>query len=320
MEVNATLKKSRAFLAVLCAALGNIIWGFSFLFTKVGLNVAPDPNVMLAHRFTFATLFMLVPIILGKKRISLKGKKWGPVSLLLLMQVAYYLFESYGVLYTNTTVSGLVLAVVPVVTIATGALFLKEYPTKRQILFCIMPVIGVILITVSGKELGVVTLIGVVFLALTMLSSAFYKTANQKVASEFTPYERTFMVLAISAVVFNLSGLSAVRWDISAYLSPLKEPQYILSILSLSLFCSILANLLVNYAMGKMSLFKVSSFGSLSTLCSAVAGIVFLEEPISVSLVIGGVLILVGVRLVTMPQRNGNLSTADEIKSTQGEK
>ena len=174
--MNVKLKKSNAFVAVFCAALGNIIWGFSFLFTKVGLNVAPDPNVMLAHRFTFSTLFMLVPIILGKKSISFKGKKWGPVSLLLLMQISYYLFESYGVLYTNSTISGLVLAVVPVVTIATGALFLKEYPTKRQILFCIMPVVGVILITVSGKELGVVTFIGVLFLALTMLSSAFHLT------------------------------------------------------------------------------------------------------------------------------------------------
>jgi len=296
------LVKSNTFKAVLCAALGNIIWGFSFLFTKVGLDIAPDPNVMLAHRFTFAIFFMLVPLLLGKEKISFKGKKLGPISLLLLLQLSYYLFESYGVLYTNSTISGMVLAVVPVVTIVTGALFLKEYPTKRQILFCIMPVIGVILITVSGKELGVVTLVGVLFLILTMLSSAFYKTVNRKVAEEFTPYERTFMVLAISAIVFNLSGMSSVKWDIAAYIAPLLQPRYLLSVFSLSLFCSILANLLVNYALGKMSLFKVSSFGALSTLCSAVAGIIILKEPISISLVLGGILILVGVRQITKSQ------------------
>ena len=37
--------------AIICAALGNIIWGFSFLLTKVGLAVAPDPSVMLSHRY-----------------------------------------------------------------------------------------------------------------------------------------------------------------------------------------------------------------------------------------------------------------------------
>ena len=288
--------------AVLCAALGNIIWGFGFLFTKISLDVAPDPNVMLGHRFTLSALFMLVPILLGKQKISFKGKKWGPISLLLLLQIVYYLFESYGIFYTNSTISGLVLAVVPVVTIGTGALFLKEYPSKRQMLFCIMPVVGVILITVSGKELGVVTPIGVLFLALTMLSCALYKTVNRKASEDFTPYERTFMVLAVSAIAFNLSGMGAVKWNMAAYVAPLLQPRYVLSVLCLSLLSSILANLLVNYALGKMSLFKVASFGALTTLCSAVAGIVFLKEPFSISLVIGGILVLVGVNLVTRSQ------------------
>ena len=294
--------KNTTVTAVLCAALGNIIWGFGFLFTKISLDVAPDPNVMLGHRFTLSTLFMMLPILLGKQKISFKGKKWGPISLLLLLQIGYYLFESYGILYTNSTISGLVLAVVPVVAIGTGALFLKEYPSKRQILFCIMPVVGVILITISGKELGVVTPIGVLFLILTMLSSALYKTVNRKASEEFTPYERTFMVLAISAIVFNLSGMSAVKWDMATYVAPLIQPRYILSVLCLSLLSSILANILVNYALGKMSLFKVSSFGALSTLCSAVAGIVFLKEPFSITLVAGGILILVGVNLITRSQ------------------
>jgi len=128
--------KSNTARAVFCAALGNIIWGFGFLFTRIALEVAPDPNVMLAHRFILSTLIMLIPILIGKQKISFKGKRWGAVALLLLTQLSYYLFESYGILYTNSTIAGLVLAVVPVVTIGTGALFLKEYPTKKQILFC----------------------------------------------------------------------------------------------------------------------------------------------------------------------------------------
>lgn len=291
--------KNNAAKAVFCAALGNIIWGFSFLFTKTGLTIAPDPNVMLAHRFLLSTLLMLIPILLGKKKVSFKGKKWGPLSVLLLMQLSYYLFETYGVLYTNSTIAGLVLAVVPVVTIATGALFLKEYPTKLQILFCIMPVVGVILITVSGKELGVVTPLGLLFLLLTLLSSAFYKTANRTMSSEFSAFERTFLVQAISAIAFGISGMRAVKWDVAAFVAPLMDAKYLLSIFSLSILCSIVANLLVNYAMGYISLFKVSSFGALSTLCTAFAGIVFLKEPFSIQLALGTVLILVGVYLVT---------------------
>lgn len=286
--------------AVLCAALGNIIWGFSFLFTKVALKAAPDPNVVLAHRFMLSTLLMLVPILLGKQKISFKGKNWKPMALLLLMQLGYYLFETYGVLYTNTTIAGLALAVVPVVTIATGALVLKEYPTRWQAFFCVIPVVGVVLITLAGKELGIIKPVGILCLVLTLLCSAFYKTANRKMAGEFSPYERTFMVLAVSAIGFGVSGMSAVKWNMSAFAAPLLNWKYMASVLSLSVLCSIAANLLVNYALGKMSLFKVSSFGALSTLCTALAGVIFLKEPFSFSLALGGVLILVGVRLITL--------------------
>ena len=288
--------------AVFCAALGNIIWGFSYLFTKLGLAVSPNPNVMLSHRFILAALIMSFFLITGKEKLSFKGKNWKPVILLLLFQSSYYVFETYGLLHTNATIAGLVLAAVPVAAVGTAALFLKEYPTRRQALFCIMPVAGVIIMTISGQELGVVSPLGIFLLLLTMLASALYKTVNRKVALEFSPFERTFWVLSCSAVFFTFVGMNAIDWDLATYVAPLSDWKYLLSVFSLSSLCSIAANLLVNYASGKMSVFKVASFGSLSTLCSTVAGVVFLQEPVSVSLLLGGALIIVGIREVTKPK------------------
>jgi drug/metabolite transporter (DMT)-like permease len=56
--------------------------------------------------------------------------------------------------------------------------------------------------TVAGKELGVVNLPGLLLLAVALLSSAFYKTANRKAAQTFSAYERTLLVMVISAVFF----------------------------------------------------------------------------------------------------------------------
>lgn len=290
--------KDRSTKAIICAALGNIIWGFGFLLTKVALSAASTPTLILAHRFIISSLCMAMILFFGKKKISFKGKDWRPLALLLLLQVSYYLFETYGILYTNATISGLVLAVVPVVAIGTGALFLREYPTRRQALFCILPVAGVIIMTISGKDLGIVTPLGVVFLALTLLSSALFKTVNRKASQEFTPFERTFLVLSVSAVFFSLTALREVGWDAGSFVAPLANGKYLAPVLCLSLLNSIGANLLVNYATGQMSVFKVASFGSLSTLCSTAAGILFLHEPVSVALLLGAVLILVGIRQV----------------------
>ena len=294
--------KNRSAIAIFCAALGNIIWGFSFMLTKVGLSIASDPTVMLAHRFLISTLVMGMILLFGKTKISFKNKDWKPIALLLLLQVSYYLLETYGVLYTNSTISGLVLAVVPVVTIGTGILFLKEYPTRRQALFCIMPVAGVIIMNISGSDLGVITPIGIVFLLLTLLASAFFKTVNRRAAQQFSPFERTFMVLSVSAVFFSIMAMQKVGWNVRTFVAPLAEGKYVISVLSLSLLCSIGANMLVNFATAHMSVFKVASFGALSTLCSTVAGILFLHEPVSVLLLVGAVLILIGIRQVSKPK------------------
>lgn len=293
--------KDRSKTAIFCAALGNVLWGFSFLLTSVGLRYVPSPNVMLAHRFLLSTLFMGVLLITGKSKYSFKGKNWKAMGLLLLLQVCYYLLETYGIKETNSTFSGLVLATVPVVAIGTGALFLREYPTRRQALFCIMPVAGVIIMTASGADLGVITPVGILFLLLTMLTSAGFKTVNRRASVEFNSFERTFLAMSISAVFFSLLGMREMGWSVKEFVAPLAKPGYLFPLCGLSLFCSIGANLLVNFATAKMSVFKVASFGSLSTLCSTVAGVVILGEPMSVALLIGAVLILVGIRLVTMP-------------------
>ena len=285
--------------AIICAAIGNIIWGFGFLFTKIALNRVPHPNLMLSHRFVIASLLMLIPALMGKVKISLRGKDLKPIWMLTATQIGYYMFESYAIMYTNASVSGMVLALVPVVSIGTGMLFLKEYPTRRQALFCLMPVAGAILITISESELGVISALGMLFLAATLIISALYKTVNRKASVQFSAYERTIIVLSASAVFYSAIGLGWVNWDIKAYAAPLLDIPYLLSLLCLWILRSIIANLLVNYATANMSVFKVSSFGALSTLCSAVAGVVLLDEPWNWTLLLGGVLILVGVRQVT---------------------
>ena len=161
-----------------------------------------------------------------------------------------------------------------------------------------------IIISIAGKSLEVSNLyLGGLFLLLTLLSSAIYKTVNRKAAQEFSPFERTFLVLAASAIVFNVIGLKLSDWSVAAYVAPLANVKYLAVVFFLGLLCSIVANLLVNYAMSQMSVFKVASFGALSTLCSAVLGIFVMGDNVNVNIIVGGLLILVGVRQVTKPPR-----------------
>ena len=60
-------EKLAQILPILCVVTGNVIWGFSFLFTKVAIS-RTDPNVMLGHRFTLAVLIMAGMLLTGREK------------------------------------------------------------------------------------------------------------------------------------------------------------------------------------------------------------------------------------------------------------
>ena len=296
-------------LPVLAAIAGNTFWGFSFLFTRTALGVA-HPNVLLSVRFILAFLGMNAMLLLGKGRISLKGKKIWPLFALGSMDLLYFFFESYGVLYTNSTFAGVVLAAVPVVAMALAALLLKEYPTRRQVFFSFLPVIGVIVITISGSAMGVISPAGVLLLLGACLVSAFFRILNRKFALEYTPFERTYFCILCSSIVFTLAAFRSVGWSFSEYIRPVFDPQFILPVITLSIFCSILSNLMVNYAAGRLSVFKLAAFGTISTVWSMFAGVLFLNEPITPASFAGSLLILIGISLVTRAPRGAVIQKA----------
>ncbi len=140
------------------------------------------PDMLLSIRFLLAALIMTFMIVFKKATVSFRGKRWKPLLLLAVTEPIYFYFESYGILYTNATFAGVVLAVVPVIAIVLAILFLKEFPAKRQAAFCLLPVVGVMLMTASGNSLGVIRPVGVAFLMGACLSSAAYKDGKSKIS------------------------------------------------------------------------------------------------------------------------------------------
>lgn len=285
--------------ALVAALLGNAIWGFSFLFTRTALKVISLPAVLLSMRFLLAFCIMTALLLLGKVQFSLKGKRLLPLLFLGIVEPLCYLLETYGILYTNATVAGVVMAVSPIVSILLAALLLHEIPGRSQLLFCLLPVAGVICITVAGSDLGIVTPIGMLLLLCNCFTAGAYRTANRKSAEQFTAFERTYAVVTVSAVSFTVLALAQLRFDVAAYLAPLAEPSYLISLLVLAVFCSVVAYLLVNYGSGRMSVAKMATFGAVSTVCSTFAGVVLLREPVSWAVLLGAALIVVGVWQVT---------------------
>ena len=169
-------------LSLLAALVASVIFGMSFMCSKLALAVA-QPSVLLAFRFTLAvaamTLVIAVNALVGKLRgrklfaFDLYHKPVGKLVLLGLVQpVAYFIFENYGILYTSSAVAGTIIAAVPVCCILMDVLVLHERVTVRQVLCALGAVGGVALISVGGAVM--ISALGLLFLLLTMLSDSVY--------------------------------------------------------------------------------------------------------------------------------------------------
>ena len=169
--------------ASLAGLLGYSIFGFSFLFSKIALDLV-SPGVLLSVRFLVAFGVMNLLLLTGAQRISLKGK---PVGMLLLLgfaqPVLYFLFEAHGISMTSASFSGVMIGLAPVVGLVFGVLFLKERCTAFQALCTVLSVVGVAMTTTGG--FGSVSVKGFFLLLGAVVSAALFAILSRKTAAHF---------------------------------------------------------------------------------------------------------------------------------------
>lgn len=290
-------KKKMADPAVLLPMAGFTIWGFSLLLTRIGQRHA-GPMVLLSIRFLLAFALLNIPLLLGREHLRLRGRNLRPLLVLGVLEPLCFVFESYAIYFTNATITGVVSALSPIAAMMLAAALLKEYPTRRQALFSLLPVAGVVLLTAAGQEAGAVAWVGIPFLLGYSVCSGYFKVANRSAAG-FSPYERTYALLLSCAICFTAAALVECGGDLNAYVQPLHRPAFVAAVLALSVLCSVAANMLVNYGAGRISVTKMSAIGNINTVVSAFAGVAFLHEPFTGIMLLGSLLVLVGVWQVT---------------------
>ena len=286
-----TLKGSIAALVV------NIIFGFSFLFSKIALNFA-SPLTILSARFTIAFLVMNILWLTGVVKMSFKGK---PKKQILLMSLAqpllYFVFELYGIDNTSSAMSGIIISMVPVVVIILSTLFLKERPTRMQIIFSAVSLGGIIVMSILSDN-GVKNKVwGIILLAGATLCAAIFNILSRSSAKDYSPFERTYIMFLVGTVGFNTVAFAMNRGGfITEFASASVHIEFWCAVLYLSVVSSIVAFMLYNYSTGLITPVRSASFSNLITVVSVLAGILILHEPMmSVPEIICCVLIISGV-------------------------
>ena len=291
---------------MLAALCGNSIFGFSFMFSRVALGVA-TPFVMLMYRFAIAFAAIHIVVLCARRfapqgegmhwlRFSLRGRRLWPLVLLGIVQpVAYFLCESYGISLTNSVFSGVIISLVPIASLAMGAIFLHEIPRRAQVGFSALSIAGVIIITLQQSAEGAIRPLGVVQLIGAVLTGVTFNLIIRSIAGEYSALERTYVMMLIAVVAFTALAVWECRANPAALLAPLASVPFMASILYLSLLSSITAFLVLNYAGGELPVAMTTAFCNLTTMISVLAGVVFLGEQFTLVSLAACMMIIAGV-------------------------
>ena len=280
----------------LAALVANIIFGFSFLFSKIALQVA-DPLIILAVRFTVAFLILTVLWLTGAVKMQFKGKPKRNILLMALAQpLLYFIFELYGIEYTSSAISGVIISLVPVAVILICLLFLKEKPRPTQILFSILSLAAVVAISILSNDGKDNTLLGILLLLGAVVCAAVFNILSRSEAEHYSPFERTYIMFLVGTVGFNLIALLGLgRNYVGALAAAVSAPSFWGAIVYLSVLSSIGAFMFYNYATSNISSVRASSFSNIITVVAVLAGISILQEQLSIPQLICCALIIIGV-------------------------
>lgn len=281
-------------LHMLMAFTGNAIFGFSFLFSRLALDVA-EPFVLLAVRFAAAFLALSALRFARLVPCDLKGKDIRPLIVLGLLQpVFYFICESYGIKMTSSSFAGIIISLVPIVGVATSYVLLGERPTRLQVLFSVLSVAGVLVMTMTD-EVGGFQWKGFFVLLGAVLAAALFSTQSRSIADKFTAFERTYVMFGVGTACFVVIALVQVGTRWALWTVPLTNGGFWVSIVYLSCVSSVGAFLLLNKALDVLEVSRSLVFANVTSVISVLAGVLLLHEHFTAVQAVGIVMVLVGV-------------------------
>lgn len=288
-------EKRKAYIAAISYAF---IIGLSFMFVKVTLTVA-SPTDILAHRFTFAFIGIVILMVFTKNKLTIK--KYDLLKILplaILYPIVFFTFQVLGLAKISSSEAGIIQATIPIFTLALAGLLLKEKATRGQLVFISLSVLGVIyMLIMNGANATTGNVIGSGLILLSALAASLYNVFARRLTKQYSLLILTYVMTLCGFVIFNgvALGNHLMNGTIDEFFQPLTHVDFVIAILYLGLLSSLGTSYLSNYALSKLEASKMSVFSNFATLITILAGVLFLQEVFHLYHFIGGIIIIIGV-------------------------
>lgn len=278
----------------LCALLTIIIWGTTFISTKI-LLVDFQPVEILFFRFVMGLLALLI-IYPHRLKTTTKRQELTFALAGLCGICLYYLLENIALTYTMASNVGVIISVAPFFTAIMSHLFLKEEGKLRANFFIgfVVAMIGIFLISFNGSKLEL-NPVGDLLALLAAFVWACYSILTKKISSYGYHTILTTRRVFFYGILFMIPTL--FMFDFHLELSRFTSPVYLFNIIFLGLGASALCFVSWNLAVKVLGAVKTSIYIYMVPVITVVTSTLILHEQITALSIIGTLLTLAGLFL-----------------------
>jgi len=291
------MKKSQSYgmWLVYAAALGAMLfWGCSYVWSTIVFDYW-NPIIVIFFRSLFSSALLFLIIRLSGKSAKIDKKDRKNLFILVLFSPAlYFLFESFGLLYSSPTISAGIVALIPVFISIMAFFVLKEHLKKWNIVGIIISFGGVWMMLINKEMVFDAQWYGIVFLFLAVGSAVCYSIYIRRLSLKYNPFVIVAWQNLIGAILFlpffTIFGFRQLAT------TPITM-ELITSFLMLLVFASTLAFPFHTFVISKIGVSRASVFTNLIPVITAAVSFFILNEMFSVYKIAGIIMVVGGVFL-----------------------
>jgi drug/metabolite transporter (DMT)-like permease len=277
-----------------------IFLGTSYVAAKIGMRDFLPLNLVIL-RFVIASLVFTL-ILLLKKGTSCIDKKDIPQFFLLgFFAITSFFYIHYtGLQYTTSTNAGLIMATTPVFAALFCIITKKEKVTTRSRLGICIAFFGVLLVISQGQFGNIFhprALLGDGLLVLNALVWAWFTLKGKTVLEKYSPFIAMAYIHIFGTILLLPFAIFPTVLAETTLLQqlPTVSRATLLASAYLAIFCSVYSYFIWYLGIAKIGAVKTAIFSYFNPIMATLAGIMFFDDKLTLSIVLGGLFVILGV-------------------------
>lgn len=281
-----------------------IVWAFAFPFIKIGLNDLSFTNLTIMRFFVVCVVFGVILLLQPKRFSKLHKKDILPIFMLGFLGVmVYHLGLNYGEQYISPGAASLIIATIPVLVVISAFIFLKEKITPKKLFGVILALGGVVIISILGtpdESIEINYMYGALAVVIAAIVGAYYTIAGKKLLERYSALSLTVYAILLSSItLIPFLFLSPSIIDQVATMSMYSW----FAVIFLGIFSTVIGYTLWYVGLEIKSASDVGVYLYAVPVLSTIISYFLIDEKITMFFVLGGILVIIGLALVNMNNR-----------------